>query len=287
MGTQDAPGIVLRPATLDDVSAIRAILAAHGNDGPVDAVDIVGPYVRHLVLHARTLVAVEAEAVVAFGSLVDAGVAHHLGDLFVRPDRLGRGLGGRLLQALFGDTSPRTTFASDDPRAFALYVRSGMLPYWPYLTLRGVTDRLPGAPATLSIEPADAARLAALEQAWTGANRAIDHAFWASLPEADSFVVLEADEPVALAHARARQIGPVRAIDRMLVRPGSEPVRPTLAAIRRAARSGPLDATILGPSPVLPILLAAGFQLTERDMYMASEPGLVDPARIIPDGGML
>ncbi len=287
MGTQDAPGIVLRPATLDDVSAIRAILAAHGNDGPVDAVDIVGPYVRHLVLHARTLVAVEAEAVVAFGSLVDAGVAHHLGDLFVRPDRLGRGLGGLLLEALLGEARPRTTFASDDPRAFALYVRAGMLPYWPYLTLRGTADRVPDSPPTLSVEPADATRLAALERAWTGADRDVDHTFWASLPGADSFVVLDAGEPVALAHARARQIGPVRAIDRMLVRPGAEPVGPTLAAIRRAAGSGPLDATVLGPSPVLPILLEAGFRLTERDMYMASEPGLIDPARMIPDGGML
>lgn len=277
----------LRPAVIEDIPAIRAILAAHGNDGPVESVDIVGPYVRHLVLHARTLVAVHGDEVVGFGSLVNAGVAHHLGDLFVRPDRLGQGLGGRLLETLFGEAHPRTTFASDDPRAFALYVRSGMVPYWPYLTLGGAGERLPQPPASLSIEAADATRLAGLEQAWTGVDRRVDHVFWASLPGADSFVVLEAGEPVALAHARARQVGPARVIDRLLVRPEAEPAGPILAAIRRAAGNGPVDATLLGPSPVLPILVEAGFRLQERDQYMASEPGLIDPARLIPDGGML
>jgi hypothetical protein len=92
---------------------------------------------------------------------------------------------------------------------------------------------------------------------------------------------------VAIAHARARQVGPARVIDRLLVRPEAEPAGPILAAIRRAARDGPVDATILGPSPVLPILVEAGFRLQERDQYMASEPGLIDPARLIPDGGML
>ena len=46
-------------------------------------------------------------------------------------------------------------------------------------------------------------------------------------------------------------------------------------------------AAVMGPSPVLRALLDLGFQVTDRDQYMASEPGLVDPARLVPNPGML
>ncbi len=46
-------------------------------------------------------------------------------------------------------------------------------------------------------------------------------------------------------------------------------------------------ARVAGPSPVLPVLLAAGFRITDRDEFMASDPGLVDPARLVPNPGML
>jgi hypothetical protein len=34
-------------------------------------------------------------------------------------------------------------------------------------------------------------------------------------------------------------------------------------------------------------LLEAGFRLEARDTYMASEPDLLDPARLLPNPGML
>jgi hypothetical protein len=42
-----------------------------------------------------------------------------------------------------------------------------------------------------------------------------------------------------------------------------------------------------GPSPVLPVLLEAGFRIDDHDVFMASGPGLVDPLRILPNSGML
>jgi hypothetical protein len=46
-------------------------------------------------------------------------------------------------------------------------------------------------------------------------------------------------------------------------------------------------ACIQGPSPVLRPLLDLGFRIADRDQFMSSEPGLVDPARLIPNPGML
>jgi GNAT superfamily N-acetyltransferase len=277
----------IRVATPDDIPAIRAILAAHGNDGPVQFVDTVGPYVAHLVAHHRAMVSESGGEVVAFGATVDAVVAVHLADLFVRPDLLGRGIGRPLLAAVFGDAEHRTTFASSDPRALPLYVRAGMSPLWAGLYVEGASAALPPAPAGIELASAGAAELAAHELSWTGADRSVDHAFWASQGEADSFVVVEHGEVVALAHARARQASPIRVIDRLLVRPDADPVAPTLAALRRAGRGAAVMAVILGPSPVLRALLDLGFQVTEHDQYMASGPEIVDPARLVPNPGML
>lgn len=282
-----SPAPIIRPATLADVPAIRSILAAHGNDGPITGVDIVGPYVRHLVTNARALVTADGDEVVAYGAAIDVGIAVHLADLFVRPDRLGRGIGRPLLTAVYSDAERRTTFASNDPRALPLYVRAGMAPLWPSLYVEGDGDSIPPSPGSLTLKSADAARLASLELAWTGVDRSIDHAFWASLADADSFVALDSGEPVAIAHARARQGAPARVIDRLLVRPGADATPIILAAIRRAGRGGAVVACIPGPSPVLPALLARRFRITERDQFMASEPDLVDPLRLIPDPGML
>ena len=277
---------VIRPATPEDVPAIRAILAAHGNDTPVTRVDIVGPYVRHLVTRHRTLLTEDDGIAVAFGAVVDAGLAVHLADLFVVPERLGQGLGRPLLAALFGDAPRRTTFASEDPRALPIYVRAGMTPLWPALHVEGDATAL-AMPPGLDVVAAPPEELAALELAWTGTDRGDDHRFWASQADADPFLVVDRDGPVALAIGRARQVSDIRVIDRMRVRPGADPVPSVIAALRRTDRGTRVVASLFGPSPVLPALLAAGFHIVDRDQYMASDPGLVDPARFLPNPGML
>jgi hypothetical protein len=73
----------------------------------------------------------------------------------------------------------------------------------------------------------------------------------------------------------------------MVVRPGADPVVPVLAALRRGARGGSVAVFLPGPSPVLRVLLDLGFLVQDRDQYLASEPGLVDPARLVPNPGML
>jgi GNAT superfamily N-acetyltransferase len=279
---------VLRPATLDDLAGIRSILAEHGNDGPIGGADIVGPYVRHLIATGRTLVVEEGDRLAAFGSTIDTGRGRHLTDLFVRGDRLGGGIGRPLLEAVFADAWPRTTFASDDPRAMPLYIRAGMAPLWTLLYVGGTAADIPAADHALTAEDAGHEAIAALEREWTGLHRPADHAFWASQAEADPFTVRDgAGAVVAAGYGRARQRGPARAIDRLLIRRGREPLGPTCAALRRAARDGPVVACLPGPNPAVRPLLESGFRIEERDTFMASDPDVVDPSRLLPNPGML
>ena len=46
----------------------------------------------------------------------------------------------------------------------------------------------------LIAETADAARLASLERDWTGVDRSVDHAFWATQADADPFVIIDGGE---------------------------------------------------------------------------------------------
>ena len=279
----------IRKATDDDLPAIREILAAHGNDGAIVVADVVGPYLRHLIAHGRARVAAEAGAVVGFGATVDAGGSVHLADLFVRADRLGQGIGRPLLDAVFGDAERRTTFASDDPRALPIYVRAGMRPFWASLYVEGPSSRLPAPPAGLTTRDASAEELATLEETWRGHGRLADWRHWAAQPAADTFAVLDGEAVAGIANARARQASPVRVLNRLVVHPdaGVDPVAVTLAALARAGREGIVLAAVQGPSPVLRPLLDLGFRIADRDQFMASEPDLVDPARLIPNPGML
>jgi GNAT superfamily N-acetyltransferase len=279
----------VRPATHDDLPAIRTILAAHGNDGPVLVADIVGPYLRHLIGRGGALVAQveDFEGIAGFGAGIDTGRSVHLADLFVDPERLGKGIGHALLDAVFEGAIQRTTFASDDPRAIPLYVRAGMQPLWTSFYVQGRTRGLPAVPDDHRTEAATAERLAALELEWTGHDRTIDHAYWATVAGADGFVVWSGREVAAIGYARDRQAAPIRVLDRLLIHPDADPVTATIAARARAGRSSPVLGCLLGPNPALRPLLESGFRIVDRDLFLATDPDLVDPVRLIPNPGML
>jgi GNAT superfamily N-acetyltransferase len=288
MGSSGTQPVVptIRPATLDDLATIRSILAAHGNDGPVVVADVVGPYVTHLIGRGRTRVAVVDDEVVGFGAAIDAGPSVHLSDLFVHPERLGQGIGRPLLAAVLEGAVQRSTFASEDPRALPLYVRAGMQPLWTSLFVQGPTTSLPRVPVRFRTESATSDRLAALERDWTGHDRSADHAFWGTMPDVDAFVVWDG-APVAFGYARARQAVPIRVLDRLVLHRDAEPVGTVLAALARAGRGGPVHVCLLGPHPVLRPLLDAGFRVADRDVFLASDPAIADPVRLIPNPGML
>jgi len=287
MSAASAGGVDIRSAGSADAAAIMAIWAANGDEIPDGGVDILTPYLAHLVATGRVLVAADDGGVVGFGAVVERAGVTHLADLFVLPDRFGEGIGRRLLAAIFGDAPRRTTFASSDPRALPLYVRSGMTPWWPNLYLDVDSSSLPPTPPGVSCEAASADAVMELEQVWLGSAHAGDHRFWASLPDARPFVVTEAGRPLAAVHARSRRTGRDRWINRMILAPETDPVVVLVAAYHHAAEGGRIGSCLPGPSPALRWLLAAGCQIIDRDTYMASDPSLFDATRRISDGGIL
>ena len=107
----------IRSATSADTAGIRTIWAANGDEIPDGGVDILTPYLAHLMATGRLLVAADGDALVGFAAVVERAGVIHLADLFVLPARFGEGIGGQLLAAILGDAPRRTTFASSDPRA--------------------------------------------------------------------------------------------------------------------------------------------------------------------------
>jgi GNAT superfamily N-acetyltransferase len=281
----------LRPASAADLAAIRAIADAE-DEPPTPGLgfpEALDAYYLHLVEHGEVLLALDDEgAVVGFGATMESGRGVHLADLFVRRDRQGAGIGRRLLEALYGDRWPRTTFSSDDPRAMPLYIRMGMRPLWPNLYLDGDARTLPDVPATLRVERVESARVAELELAFRGVDRPVQHAYWAGQPAAVPLVVLDVDRPVATGYARSKLRGGGRWMNSFAVAPGVPAHDPTLAAIRWSADAeGRIGTCVLGPHPIVPTLVAAGFRIVDRDTFQASDPGLIDPEAILPNTGFL
>ena len=280
-------GVEIRSATSADSSAIVAIWAANGDEIADGGADIITPYLAHLMGTGRVVVASDAGAVVGFAAVVERAGVTHLADLFVHPDRFGERIGGRLLATILGDATRRTTFASSDPRALPLYVRNGMIPWWPNLYLDIDSGCLPTPSPGISCDSVSPDAATELEQLWLGTANADDHHFWASLPEARPFVVTDADCPVAVVHARSRRSGRDRWINRLVMAPEADPVAVVVAAYHHAAEGGRIGSCLPGPNPALPSLLAAGCRIIDRDTFMASDPALFDATRRVSDGGIL
>jgi GNAT superfamily N-acetyltransferase len=278
----------IRPATDDDVAAIDNLLEGHdaNSAAPPLRPGVRMAHIRQALGRGTVHVAEVDGAVVGFGSTVDTGRALHLADLFVDRQFLGRGIGSRLLPGLFGDRWPRTTFASDDPRAMPLYIRAGMTPLWPNVYVTADEGRLPDVAPGFVAEPATAEQVATIEREWTGDDRSADHAMWGDRDGAQPFVVRRAGTVVAIVQARRRIRGEGRWIDRLRVAPTEDPLEASLAAMRFAAAPGlEIGACIPGPSPALGALVRSGFRIVDGDTFMASEPDLVDPLRTFVDPG--
>jgi len=281
----------IRTATEDDLRAIDSVLRANHGPPPGEPAEPPGvqdPYLRHLIVRGTTAVAELDGAVIGFAAAVFTGRTTHLADLFVLPAHQSHGVGGRLLAAVFGDRFPRTTFSSDDPRALPLYVRSGMAPLWPSLYISGDPRGLPVDADDLAVEDATFEDVARLEGEWAGVDRSPDVAFWRQHIAPRAAVVVRAGRPVAVALSRGRLNGFGRWIDRALVAPNEDPVAALVAVVRHGADGRDLiGASVAGPSPLLPVLLAARFRIRDQDTFMASDPDLIDPARILANTGIL
>src|SRR6185437_4695441 len=280
--------VTVRAATMADLDAISAVAIATGQED--FAGDGLAGHVRHLIGHGTFLVAVRGDAVAGYGATLrigaGAGAVSMLADLFIDPHGQGAGIGRAILAELWRDEPRRMTFSSLNARALPLYTSFGVDAWWPLLYLSGPVARL-SPPAGWSVSAIGAAEAAALELGWTGCDRTADYELLTSGPGGTGVVASLDGRPVAVGAVGVT--GSELALSHLVSNPAaSEPqaaeavvaVLSVLAVLAGLEPAGGQARTYLpGPHPAFRLLLAAGWKISEFDLYMASTPELIDPRR--------
>lgn len=280
-------GFKIRRATRADVPALAGVLDANGV--PIGWPDRAGwPYVEHVIGRARTIVAEipDAEGIAGFGASVTVGRddIRLVTDLFVHPEHQDRGIGRTLLTGLIEDATDRLCFSSDDDRAWSLYLRAGMRPWWPLLFLTG---EVPEVDLDDVVETADVTRTASWSRAWTGVDRTPDFAHYATLPDAEGFLIWDAGAVAAVAWARRHRTRPGRWLDHASFAPDADPLRVARLVLAAAGDGDQLTAPIPGPHPVAGWWLENDGEIISVDTLCATDPDLVDPERLFPNPGFV
>jgi GNAT superfamily N-acetyltransferase len=268
--------VELRPTTDGDLPALHAtfvdaidtVFAPLGFDAPRPSLEVFSILQRHVLATGVGYVAEDDTGVAGFSAAWTRGDDWFLACLFVRGRAQGRGVGPRLLDAVWGDARRRRTVTDAiQPVSNVLYGRRGLVPATPLLTFTGT----PQLDASAEEAPAD---LAAIDAAAYGFDRTVDHLYWelharrTEWRDAYSYVFPGGDigpvagtTPAAAARALGVELGRAEGTVRVRV-PGS-----ARELVEVALRAG----LRLGPVP--------GLVLLSRDV----EP----PAALVPSGYML
>lgn len=257
--------------------------------------DAIPPYLRHVLQTGTLYVAEEDDKILAFAGAITRGNISFLTDLFVLPSSQSANLGKVLLQTVLPqDDLIHCTLSSSDPRALALYIRSGMRPWWPQfaLQLSNPTHTWPLAP-DMEIIKTDATDLALLS--WdtriSGRPRPQDLEFWVLEEKAIPLWFRRGGKIVGYGYVRfgaevysnphACKIGPMGA------ETPDDAVACVLAAIHWAIqRSAEIHIDVPGPHLCLTTLLERGFHIKSFDTFVCSAGTLFLDARCyIASGG--
>jgi GNAT superfamily N-acetyltransferase len=275
----------LRRAEPSDFPAIGKVAVAAGQDEEWGGAD--PGYLDYLLAGGTLLVAVREGVVTGYGATrrIGAGEAavSMLCDLFVDPQAHGLGLGRAMLAELWGGEPRRMTFSSLHAHAVPLYTRFGVDAWWPLLYLAGEVAAL-RRPAGWATAPSTPQRVAAAERGWTGVDRAADHRAWAGRPNGQAAEVRRAGELLAAGTVGGH--GPEFGLVHLAVAPGlpDDAARDAVLAVLAGldAPGGRGRVCLPAPHPAVRPLLAAGWRAGDLDLFMASEPGLLDPRRAVP-----
>jgi GNAT superfamily N-acetyltransferase len=278
--------IEVREATGADLPQIAAVALATGQDEEWGGADPA--YMTHLLAHGRVVVGVAGGRVAGFGATRPVGsgpgAVSMLCDLFVHPEVHGSGCGRAMLTALWpGTGGRRMTFSSLHAHALPLYTSFGLDAWWPLLYLRGRVDAL-AAPAGWQAAVASPASVAAAELSWTGVDRSADHQAWARRPGGAGVLAVRDGE--VMAAGTVGGAGDEFGVTHLAVTPAADDVRAAAAVLAVLAGLAPEDGVarvcLPAPHPAVRPLLAAGWRAGEFDLFMATEPGLLDPGRAVP-----
>ena len=286
----------IRPATEADLPTAYEVFYQNElrDDPQLPFPDVIPPYLSHVLQTGTLYVAEEDGKIVAFAGAITRGNISFLTDLFVLPSFQSGKLGKTLLQTVLPrDDLIHCTLSSSDPRALALYIRSGMRPWWPQYALQMFKPV-----QTWSLEPdieiihADASDLALLnsDTRISGRPRPQDLEFWVRDEKAVplwfrrqgkiagyGYVRFNAG---AHSNAHACKIGPMGA------ETPEDATACVLAAIHWAMqRSEEIHIDVPGPHFCLTTLLERGFYIKSFDTFVCSASSLFLDARCYIAGG--
>src|SRR6266571_5211895 len=245
---------LVRPAHAKDRAEIERIAAANGQPPEDSARD--SRYLTHLTRHGNVLVAEANGKLTGFAATRALGYVTLLCDLFVDPARHGGGIGRRLLDRAFEESTDRVTFSSQDPRALPLYARYGLAPRWPLLYLAGSPARLKQGPAarsqTVRARRSVPQNAAEAERLLTRRDRAPDYLYWTAAAGGSGLVIDEHEHVIAagaIAEAKVRHL---------VIGDSADPVAALFAAFSMLG-AATVRLCLPGPHPALGALLHAGF----------------------------
>jgi hypothetical protein len=272
--------IEVRKAVLGDLPGIAAVALANGQGEEWGGADPA--YVMHLLAHGTVVVGVSGGSVIGFGATRElatgVGAVSMLCDLFVDPRAHGSGCGRAMLAELWSAPGNRMTFSSLHSSALPLYASFGVDAWWPLLYLQGPINAL-AAPAGWRAEPATPDEVARMELTWTGADRSDDHLAWARRPGGASVLARRGRQVTAAGTVGGA--GGEYGVTHMAVAPAADAAAAVLVVLASLA-GGTARVCLPGPHPAVRALLAAGWRIVEFDLFMATEPGMLDPRRAVP-----
>jgi GNAT superfamily N-acetyltransferase len=267
--------VEIRPTADDDVERLREVFldatgelfGRHGLPAPSPSAAAFAAIQRHVADTGLSAVAVRDDGrIEGFAAALVRGDDWFLSSLHVRPEAQSRGLGSRLLEAVWGDAARRRTITDAfQPVSNALYGRRGLIPATPLLTFDGIPS-LPHAHAEES--PAD---LAAIDAAAYGFDRAPDHAAW-------SRVARRSEWGDAYSYAfPGGEIGPVA---------GLTPAAAARALTAELARAeGTVRVRVLGSArSLVEVALAARLRLSPISGFLLLSDGVDAPTALAPSG---
>jgi GNAT superfamily N-acetyltransferase len=261
---------IARPAAAGDMPGVRAVAEHFGN---LDQWPYRPDYLDRELETGGLWVGVSETEVVGFGGTFRRGNLTHLGDLFVLTEHQSSGIGRTVLAGLLAANEHLVTFASSDPRALALYTRQGMRPRCPLLYLQGTVAALP-EPAVAAV-PVAAESLVELDAEASGGRRRADLLWYGQQAGVSAY-------RTAAGYAFVRAVGGEIIIGPAGGVSAAGSVDAVLAALAYHRVEETARVSVFGPHPLLPLLLSAGFVITDMDVFLSSDPDVVPYDRYLP-----